>query len=46
MRSLGKTIVYMDGIPPVTCDGAVIGFLEGFIDRVVVGKFEGLLLGA
>ena len=28
----------MDGIPIGICDGRVLGYLEGFIDRAVVGK--------
>ena len=42
---IGTMLGAVDGIPSETCDGTVLGSLEGFIDKDVVGKFEGLLLG-
>ena len=39
----GRVLVNILGavgvLPLGTCDGTVLGFLEGFIDGVVVGKF-------
>ena len=36
----------MDGLPLRICYGKVLGYLEAFIYWDVVGKFEGLFLGA
>ena len=44
-RFIVKILDAVDVIPLGTCDGTVLGFLEGFVYQVVVGKFEGLLLG-
>ena len=45
-RVIGTTIGAMDEIKLVPCDGTVIVSSEGFIDGGMVGKFNGLLLGA
>ena len=45
VRVLREILGDVDVVPLGTCDGTVLGYLEGLIDGAMVGNFEVLLLG-